>query len=649
MKSMLMGAATRAAALMLHAGLEPAFANPPIEAYGEHPEIRSLAISPNGQRFAYLMRKDGAELLVVSEVGGKILGGARVPEEKTKAHGVFFASDNHAVVTLSETASMSAIRGKWEHSGAVSYNIETKKMKVLLGGTRGLFPAQSGLGNIVGRLAGTDEVFMPAYMGDLYSKPDYSLLKVDLNTGNGRVVSKGSPNTIDWIVDDKGTILAREEFDYDDKYYKIFTKREGGLDVVYSEMKTQEPTYGLLGVAEDASALFVGSRPDGAQFYRVSKMSFDGKVSAPIFVQPTMEPESILSDGNRRVVGVRYSGMYPTYEFFDTGLTATIEAIASMFPDAATYLTDWTADYSKIIVHVSGGAKAPAYYLYDRPKNTISLLARPYVRVKDEDAGPVTTIEYKARDGRKIPSLLTRPPGVDLGKKLPLIVMPHGGPEAYDAVGFDWMAQYFANRGYLVLQPNFRGSDGFGAEHRDAGYGEWGGKMQDDVTDGVKALIKMGWADANRICIIGGSYGGYAALAGGAYTPELYKCVAAIAPVSDLAAMLAVEKRESGEAVYKYWTKLIGDRRKDKAKIDAISPVNAAANFAAPVLLIHGVDDTVVPYNQSTMMESALKKAGKSVRLVKLKGEDHWLSVNDTRLQTLRELDAFVSAAIGPH
>jgi dipeptidyl aminopeptidase/acylaminoacyl peptidase len=241
------------------------------------------------------------------------------------------------------------------------------------------------------------------------------------------------------------------------------------------------------------------------------------------------------------------------------------------------------------------------------------------------------------------------PRGSTLGQTSPLIVIPHGGPEAYDAVGFDWLAQYFASRGYLVLQPNFRGSYGFGRAHREAGHGEWGGKMQDDITDGVNLLIKKQWADPNRVCIIGGSYGGYAALAGGAFTPDLYKCVAAIAPVTDLNWMLTLEKRQSGgdSAVYEYWKKLIGDKSKDKAKIEAISPSNAAANFKAPVLLIHGFDDTVVPIGQSIRMENELKKAGKQVTFIKQKSGDHWLSTSETRLQTLRELDRFVASTIG--
>lgn len=623
-------------------------AAPPIEAYGELPEIRSVALSPDGKHFAYLTRQNGEDYFAVAEAGGKLIGGARTGD--VKARNVWFPTNDHVVLIASETTRQIGFIGKFEHSGAIAYNIKTKSLKTLMRGTDGLFPAQTGLGSIVGRLRDSNKVFMPAFIGDASSTPDYSLLRVDLDTGRGVVVSKGAHETSDWFVDENGVVLAREDWDDKDDYYKILTKKEGGLNTVYQESKIDVPTYGVAGLTADKSALIVSSRPDGSQFLKLYKMGFDGTLSPPIFAPADKEAETTIRDINRTIFGVRFSGMVPSYEFFDPALTRAMDSVAALNPDGATYLTDWTADFSKLLIYVEGGPKAPSYYLFDRSANSIARIAKSYARIDDKDIGPISVIEYKARDGRKIPSIVTRPPGTELGHTLPLIVMPHGGPESYDSVGFDWMAQYFANRGYLVLQPNFRGSDGFGADHRKAGHGEWGGKMQDDLTDGVNLLVKYKWADPSRVCIIGGSYGGYAALAGGAYTPDLYKCVAAIAPVTDLAMMLAQEKRESGSdsAVFEYWTDLIGDRGKDKAKIDAISPANAAANFKAPVLLIHGVDDTVVPFAHSTKMEAALKKAGKSVRLVKLKGEDHWLSVSDSRLQTLIELDRFVTETIGP-
>lgn len=351
------------------------------------------------------------------------------------------------------------------------------------------------------------------------------------------------------------------------------------------------------------------------------------------------------------MIGVAYAGMYPSYEIFDAALEADIKGIQAKLPESAVEVDSWSADRSRVLLFVSGGGLSERYVLFDRTARTLDLIAFARPAIKPEDVGQVITIEYKAQDGLKIPSLITWPTGVAEAnrKNLPLIVIPHGGPQAYDAVGFDWMAQYFANEGYLVFQPNFRGSGGFGESFATAGHGEWGRKMQSDITDGVRALTRMGWADGNRTCILGGSYGGYAALAGGAVTPDLYKCVVAIAGVANLREMLGTELREHGPraGAYRYWTKVIGDPTKDADRIDAVSPVNLAASFKAPVLLIHGTDDLVVPARQSELMESALKKAGKNVTYMKLPGDDHYLSNSDNRRAALEAMSAFVAKHIG--
>lgn len=622
------------------------FAAPPIEAYGERPDIIDVALSPDGKHYAYIGRKEGEEFFAVARVGEGIVYAAK---GDLKARYVSFADNRHAILHASETASMAGVHGKWEHSGAISFNIETKKSKALLQGTDGLYPAQTGLGDIVGISAGSNDVFMPAFMDLAIGDETFDLLKVDLDSGRGKVFSEGSYHAIDFIVDRDGTVLAREEFDKDDHLYRIQTRRNGKLEEVYRAENALLPTLSLHAVSSDKTALIVGTRPEGEQFDRIARLSFDGTLSPPLYQSANADVEYVLTDINRRALGVKFSGMQPAYAMDDPALDEIMNGLRELFADASVHLTSWSDDFSKVLIFVEGGAAAPAYHLLDVPKKSMGKIASAYSRISDADIGVTTPIEYKARDGRKIPAVITTPPGKQLGDKLPLIVMPHGGPEAYDAIGFDYMAQFFASRGYLVFQPNFRGSGGFGVDHLEAGYGEWGGKMQDDVTDGAELLIRKGWADGARTCIVGASYGGYAALAGGAFTPDLYKCVVAIAPVSDVKAMLDEKKAAhgGGSITYAYWTMLIGDRKKEKAKLDAISPVNSAAAFKAPVLLLHGNDDTVVPYSQSAKMEGALKSAGKSVRLVKLKGADHWLLQSETRLQALKELDAFVAQHIG--
>lgn len=219
-------------------------------------------------------------------------------------------------------------------------------------------------------------------------------------------------------------------------------------------------------------------------------------------------------------------------------------------------------------------------------------------------------------------------------------MLPHGGPHAQDRAEFDWWAQAFASRGYAVFQPNFRGSTNRDDAFRRAGYGEWGGKMQSDVSDGLAALAAKGVVDPKRACIAGASYGGYAALAGVTLQQGLYRCAVSVNGVSDLGDLYQEDYRDSGEAPVSKRALLeqLGPRHVWPSR----SPRRQAAKADAPVLLIHGKDDTVVPYSHTSRMADALRDAGKPVEVVTLAGEDHWLSRAATRGQMLSEAVAFV-------
>ena len=259
---------------------------------------------------------------------------------------------------------------------------------------------------------------------------------------------------------------------------------------------------------------------------------------------------------------------------------------------------------------------------------------------------PVHVTAYRAADGLTIPALVTVRDEVLEKGNAPLLVIPHGGPASHDVYGFDWLAQYFASRGYVVMQPQFRGSDGFGHDHLVAGRGEWGGKMQSDLDDGVKSLVDQGIADPDRVCMLGASYGGYAALAAGAFSPDIYRCIVSIAGVSDLNLHMRHKQAERGgdDWALDYWEDLYGAEASEKDELSAISPVDHADAFQAPVLLIHGERDTVVRIDQSKVMRKALRKAGKEVTFVKLEGEDHWLTQETTRIEMLQAAAAFIEA-----
>ena len=259
---------------------------------------------------------------------------------------------------------------------------------------------------------------------------------------------------------------------------------------------------------------------------------------------------------------------------------------------------------------------------------------------------PMRATSYRARDGLEIPAYLSLPAGTGAkpAAPLPAIVMPHGGPGARDFSSFDPLVQLFTSRGYAVLQMNYRGSAGYGSAFQGAGHHQWGQAMQDDVTDGTRWLAAEGFADPRRTCIVGWSYGGYAALMGAVKEPELYACVVSIAGVSDLPDLIASKRNYINGRI---GTAAIGDLWTDRKSLEANSPVNGADRIRAPVLLAHGTKDRVVQIKQSTDMAKALKRAGKSFQYVELEDADHSVLRGPERLKLFRAVDEFVTQVLG--
>lgn len=620
---------------------------PPIEAYGELAGFRSFSMSPSGEQLAWISRVDNRDILYVyNETDGLK---PKVDISELQGNYVWFITEDHVIIRGYQTRHVRGYRGEVDYSGAFSYHLKSGELRQLLKKTPELYPAQSGLGQILGQIEDTTDVLMPAWTGRRDVDAKRAVFKVNLDDGRGRYFTKGNKHTLDWLITPDGTVLAREDMNNLHNTYRIYTEKDGKLRKIFEVMNVERPPMNVIGIVPDRSALIVSANgKNGSEYY---EMDFEGVTTAISFGPRDSEIEGFFMDENKMIEGVRYAGMRPSYYFFDPVVDEAFSKVVDSYPNAAVSIYDRSTDWSKILLKIYDSSSTGRYIILDTKTGELSGLTTSRPEIKAEAIGEVNTIEYQARDGLTIPAVLTWPAGVaaDARQNLPLILMPHGGPRSYDKVQFDWMAQYFANRGYLVLQPNFRGSSGFGDAFMFAGNGEWGGKMQDDLTDGLKALIDAGFADPDRACIIGGSYGGYAALAGGAFTPDLYKCVVAIAPVTDLRQMLIDERKDHGRSHYllDYWKEMIGDIKVDRAKMEAVSPLNFPEAFQAPVLLIHGKDDTVVDYRHSVRMEKALSKAGKRVELKIIKDDGHSLLDSENRLSALQAMSDFVDTAIG--
>lgn len=290
-----------------------------------------------------------------------------------------------------------------------------------------------------------------------------------------------------------------------------------------------------------------------------------------------------------------------------------------------------------MLVRVGDASQPGSIYYYDaEDSGSMKLFAYLNGAIRSARLGPVSTFRYKARDGLSIEAVLTLPKGRD-PKNLPLIVMPHGGPEARDSASYDWWAQFLADRGYAVVQPNYRGSTGYGKKFMDAGDGEWGLKMQDDLNDAVTDLANRGIVDSKRVCIVGASYGGYAAMRGAQRDGTKFRCAISYAGVSDLNGMIRYDSKFlNANAARAGW-------RQSAPDLKAVSPVNHAADFSTPILIMHGKKDLRVPVAQSRRMVNRLKAAGKSVEYTEQPEGDHHFTREADRVQFLEAIEVFLA------
>ncbi|HNP62845.1 MAG TPA: prolyl oligopeptidase family serine peptidase [Woeseiaceae bacterium] len=617
---------------------------PPLEAYGAMPTVDLLVISPSGNRIAYRLTTNDQDVVVVADLQTmEIKNGLTVGDISVRQ--LRLVDDDTLIIHAGRTARALGFRGQFDFSTALRFDVSTGSLDQLLWRADDLHPAQSGLGQIIGAADGGKSLLMPAFHSKdvALSDPRYGVYSVDLETNRARLIENGSFSAVDWFADDSGQINVRVDFIESEDRYRIWSL--SGKRKKIFELITSIPPHGPVGMLSGDDALVYAARTDGSDFPTFYRMDIDdGEISGLILERSDSGFESVLTDLNRTVHGFQYTGFTPTYTFFDEELNARVRDIVAQMDGTSGTIVSWSKDFEDIIVRISGVWNSGAYVRYRAGSDKPELIVNVRPGIAMDQVVPTKAISYAAQDGLEIPALVTAHDDLRSSGNAPLVVLPHGGPAAYDSLEFDWIAQYFASRGYVVLQPQFRGSSGFGSDFMQAGFGEWGGKMQTDIDDGVDHLIDSGLVNADRVCIVGASYGGYAALAAGAFSPEKYRCVASIAGISDLERMLKSDRRKYGRDHWaiSYWERQYGGEDFDWDELDAISPINFADRFQAPVLLIHGKKDTVVPIDQSRVMRKALRKAGKDVELIEYKGEDHWLSYSASRMAALRALARFV-------
>jgi dipeptidyl aminopeptidase/acylaminoacyl peptidase len=472
------------------------------------------------------------------------------------------------------------------------------------------------------------------YLGEAFW-PD--AVMYDMSTGKRtQMLTGGRDGVMRWIADPTGAVRLGVGADEDTTRLLYRPGSSGIFRVVdTADARKNEDMILPILLGSGTAAVAVAS-PDG--YDALYDFDLAGlRTTSKLYGVDGYDIDGIETDGvTGKPLVVHYTTDREHHHWLDADL-AKVQADLDKATGSNARIISLNRDHTRMIVHVAPPGQPGVYYFYDAGQGgAMSRIGYANSQIRSETLSPVKMVHYKAKDGTAIEAVLTLPKGRE-AKNLPLILMPHGGPRARDSLDYDWWAQFLADRGYAVIQPNYRGSSGYGSKHADAGEGQWGLLMQDDLNDAVDFLEKDGTADPQRVCIVGGSYGGYAAMRGAERDGQRYRCAVSYAGVSDMAAMVRYDRGFlNGERTARYFKRQAPD-------LSGVSPVNDAKSFSTPILLMHGKKDLRVPVAQSRRMASALRAAGKPVDYIEQPEGDHFFSRQADRQQFLETLEAFLA------
>jgi dipeptidyl aminopeptidase/acylaminoacyl peptidase len=501
---------------------------------------------------------------------------------------------------------------------------------------------QSSRGFYAGDVLYTDPTgswALVASQDDPYSFP--SVKRVDLTTGRGTLVEKPRDGVWDWYADDRG--IVRAGVAYNDRRWAVWYRNAPDEKLTKLKGKFDRDDQGAVDkfiFRGEKSWILTNQRTGRFSLYNYDVGS--GTIGAPIFENSDVDVDDVLYNAaTGEIDGVKYEDDRYHIHWMDPDFSSLQTKLDRALPDHDNVAMAWSDDKKRVLVWSQSGSDPGRYFLLDRTTSKMHPVVDPYPRIDPALMSPMTSVRFPARDGLPLRGYLTLPRGRE-AKKLPLVLMPHGGPFERDHWEYDPIVQFLANRGYAVLQPEFRGSTGFGKDFVEKGYGQWGRKMQDDLDDSVDWLARTGQIDPKRVCIVGGSYGGYAALWGAIRNPERYRCAASMAGVSDVPALLKSHRKLfSATRYYREWRTHVGGDT--DADLRSVSPLTYASNVKVPLLIGHGEKDERVPPEQSHDLVNALTQAHANVTSVFYEKDGHGFDNSADLEDWLRRLEAFLA------
>ena len=622
-----------------------AWANPiPVSDFYKRPPMTGFQLSPNGKYLAAVVpigqRRNVAVIDLETRKAWPVTS-----ITKQDIGGFVWASDDRLLFFLDNEGN--------ESRGIFAVDRDGKNPKMLIE------PPESQM------RAGRFEVLGADIVSLMENDPERVLISVSrlqeegivqdietLNIYTGKRLRKiKNPGKItSWIADRNGEVIGAVRVEGVETSF-LFRSDESKEFEEWSRSRTGQPSWSPAYISQNREKWYVSSRLDAAGNARdkAAIFRFDPKtrkIGELVYEHPDVDVGGVL--GSRvadDMIGVSYSADKPQQVIFDPKLKELQTTLKARFPNQQVFLSSASRDEQKMIFAVTSSTNPGRFFLFDRSKNAFEELASVLPWLKESELSPMKPLKIAARDGLMLPSYLTIPRQSN-GKNLPLVLMPHGGPRARDFYGFDPLVQIMANRGYAVLQVNFRGSVGYGLAFDKAGWREWGGAMQQDLIDALKWTIAEGIADPQRLCIFGASYGGYATMMGLVQNPELFKCGINYVGVTDLPLLLRTIPR-AWEPIREDIKLQIGDGKSDLAELEARSPTRFADRIKAPVLMAYGARDPRVVLEHARMMERELKKNAVPYELIVKKDEGHGYAKFDNQVEFGEKVVAFLDKHIG--
>lgn len=605
----------------------------PIAHFAQLPFVRSPLLSPDGRRIAaFVVNEAGERVAVFALRDGQWRMEHSLPADN--AASFQWAGNDRLLIDVNSVAVIAG-GGLWipyPTRRVAGYDLSARHLRVLAA-NRGVY----------------DEVIFTDPEGRyalLSGQPelgrDPNVQRVDLATGNAQVVQPSRSGVWSWFADSNG--IVRAGVDYGARRTRIYYRAAPGAPLRLIEDRRHDRDDSVVDLIRFTGNSERGIIISNADTGRFAIYHYDFATDArgeAIFEHPEVDVTSAVTDRDGNVDGIFYEDDRPRVRWLDPEMAQIQQAIDRAFPGKTNIIGSRSRDGNRMLVFSSAADDPGTYYVYDRAGRRMELFASPFEGLHDVSFAEVRPVSYQSRDGQRIHGYLTLPPG--RGERgLPLVVLPHGGPFVRDSWVFDQDVQFLASRGYAVLQPNFRGSTGYGREFVERGYGQYGGGMIDDIEDGVDWLVGQGMVDAGRVCIMGSSYGGYAAIWSAIRSPQRYRCAISMAGPTDLKSM---RRYSTSGFVPRRYVRAFRERLQGEERIDldTISPLRHADRLTVPLLIGHGDNDITVPPDQSRRLVNALSRRRISVESVFYPKAAHGFTTEEERTDWLRRVETFLS------